>query len=100
MNANCVFVRTENWRVRVKPEQSVIVGGNGLFKLNKRKRPCFLSASMKVKGVVVGYKDAKKTSIVPQLASMIQSRENTHWSSAPKENRVDHKCFLSTLRHY
>ena len=40
---------------------------DGLFKWNKRKDPCFLSASMIVKRVVVGYKDVNKTSIVPQL---------------------------------
>ena len=67
--------------VRVKPEQSVTVGGNGPFRWNKRQRPYFLSASMKVKRVAVGYKDAKKTSTVFQYAII-------------KENRVD----LSTER--
>ena len=70
MNANCVFVRTENWRVRAKPEQSVRVGGNGLLRWNKRQRPDFLSDSMKVKRVDQSVHFSIQTSRVLQITNI------------------------------
>ena len=41
----------------------------------------------------VGRTRAIWSGLLPAGQPLIQSRENTRWTSAPKENLVDHECF-------